>query len=60
MEAFHRCERLARLLILYKRATVMVLNDEDISKNVKFLYAVIFAHRSAETICKMRDIFDVF
>ena len=36
----------------------MQFNDEDIADNPRFLYAVMFANRIAETICEMRQIFD--
>lgn len=36
----------------------MVLNDPDISDNAIFLYAAMFAHRTAETIVEIRQIFE--
>ena len=57
---FQRYERLARLLILYRRTVIMLLNDEDISYFEKFSYAVMFAHRIAETVFEMREIFYAF
>ena len=38
----------------------MFLNDEHISNNTRFLYAVIFAHRIAECILQIIEIFDIF
>ena len=61
MESFLNFERfqcLCSLLILYRRSLIMQFNDEDIADNPRFLYAVMFANRIAETICEMRQIFD--
>ena len=55
MEAISfNCQR----LLLYRRALIMVLNDPDISDNGRFLYAVMFAHRAAETTVEIRQIFE--
>lgn len=45
-------------LLLYRGALIMVLNDPDISDNAIFLYAVMFAYRTAETIVEIRQIFE--
>ena len=60
MDAILRYQRLCRLIILYRRAVIMVLNDPDVPDNARVLYAVMFAERTANTILQMREIFDTF
>ena len=57
---FQRYKRLVRLLIIHRRLTIILLNDEDVSNIEKILYAFVSAHRVAEIIFEMRKICDVF
>ena len=57
---FQRYERLVRLLIIHRRLTIILLNDEDVSNIEKILYTFVSAHRVAEIIFEMREIFDAF
>ena len=57
---FQRYERLCRLLIICRRAAIMVINDPDLADNARLLYLCFFVSKIAETVLQMREIFDSF
>ena len=60
MDIFLRYQHFCMKLLLYRRTVITLLNDDQISNNTRFLYVVIFAHRIAQCIMEIIEIFDTF
>ena len=60
MDFFLRYQHFRTKILLYRRTVITLLNDDQISNNARFLYVVIFAHRIAQYIMQIIEIFDTF